>query len=300
MVFRRKASIVLLHSGVILLMVSELVTGLTAEEAMMTIFEGQTVRFAEDSREVELAILDSSDGAVDDVTAVPMSLLKLGGVIDLPGLPFNVEVSRFLKNGQLQRPRPEEANPATRGIGLQAVAHEVSESSGVSTKDGVDEPAAYVTFRDKGGGALGTWLVAARLSMEQGLQTVTVGGTSYGLSLRFKRIYKPYSLYLHDFRFERYVGTETPKDFSSFVRLEDPERGVARDVRIWMNNPLRYRGETLYQASWDRATEEGTVLQVMENRGWMVPYVACMIVAIGLLGQFLLHLLEFLRKRRAA
>jgi cytochrome c biogenesis protein ResB len=164
----------------------------------------------------------------------------------------------------------------------------------------VDEPAAYVTFKDKSGGELGTWLVAVRLSMEQGLQTVTVGGTSYGVSLRFKRIYKPYSLYLHDFRFERYIGTETPKDFSSFVRLEDPERGVARDVRIWMNNPLRYRGETLYQASWDRATEEGTVLQVVENRGWMVPYVACMIVAIGLLGQFLLHLLEFLRKRRVA
>ncbi len=81
------------------------------------------------------------------------------------------------------------------------------------------------------------------------------------------------------------------------MRLEDPERGVVRDVRIWMNNPLRYRGDTLYQSGWDKSTGKGTVLQVVENAGWMAPYVACMIVAVGLLGQFQLHLLEFLRKR---
>ena len=122
------------------------------------------------------------------------------------------------------------------------------------------------------------------------------GGKVYKMSLRFARTYKPYSLYLYNFRFDRYPGTDTPKDYSSFVKLDDAERGVTRDVRIWMNNPLRYRGDTLYQSSFDAATEKGTVLQVVENRGWMAPYVGCMIVAIGLLGQFQLSLLQFLRK----
>jgi len=118
--------------------------------------------------------------------------------------------------------------------------------------------------------------------------------------LRFERTYKPYSVYLSKFRFDRYAGTDKPKDYSSIVKLEDPEREVVRDVRIWMNNPLRYRGDTLYQSGFDEATEKGTVLQVVENRGWMAPYVGCMIVAIGLLGQFQLHLMQFLRKRVAS
>jgi cytochrome c biogenesis protein ResB len=133
--------------------------------------------------------------------------------------------------------------------------------------------------------------------MEKGAQTFRAGGKDYRMSLRFTRTYKPYSLYLSSFRFERYSGTDTPKDYSSNVKLEDPERSVVRDVRIWMNNPLRYRGDTLYQSSFDAETEKGTVLQVVENRGWMAPYVGCMIVAVGLLGQFLLHLMGFLRKR---
>jgi cytochrome c biogenesis protein ResB len=134
--------------------------------------------------------------------------------------------------------------------------------------------------------------------MEKGAQIVQAGGKEYRLLMRFARTYKPYSLYLYNFRFDRYAGTDTPKDYSSFVRLDDPERGVVRDVRIWMNNPLRYRGDTLYQSSFDAETEKGTVLQVVENRGWMAPYVGCMIVAVGLLGQFQLHLMGFLRKRR--
>ena len=165
----------------------------------------------------------------------------------------------------------------------------------------MDLPGVYVAFRERASGAdLGTFLAALRLTLEKTTQILRSGGRDYQVSLRFERSYKPYSLYLYSFKATRYPGSEKPKDFSSFVRLEDPERNMVRDVRIWMNNPLRYRGETFYQSSFDAVTEKGTVLQVVQNRGWMAPYVACMIVAVGLLGQFQLHLLEFLRKRRAA
>ena len=47
------------------------------------------------------------------------------------------------------------------------------------------------------------------------------------LQLRFTRTYKPYRIELIDFKHERYVGTNTPKNFSSLVRLVDlfDERG---------------------------------------------------------------------------
>jgi hypothetical protein len=299
LLFRRKAGIVLLHSGVVILMLSELFTSVLAEEGQMTVFEGQKVNYVEDNRSAELAIIDGSDPQKDDVVVVPQSRLQRGGLIRLEGLPFDIEVpeGRFFKNAELAAVNGGEATPATRGAGLRVKAENRRENSGVDTSSRVDLPAAYVTFKDRGSNAdLGTWLTSVRYTVEKGAQILVSGGKEYRIALRFKRSYKPYSVYLYAFKFDRYAGTNTPKDYSSYVRVDDPERGVVRDVRIWMNNPLRYRGDTLYQSSFDAETEKGTVLQVVDNAGWMAPYVACMIVAIGMLGQFLLGLFGFIQK----
>ena len=298
--FGRKAGIVLLHSGIVLMMFSELVTAKTAHEASMTVYEGQSVNYVEDSRSTELAVIDPSAPDRDDVVAVPEELFRGGSKVSSPELPFDIDPSPapFIKNSNLREARPGERNPATAGSGLHWVAEKAAESAGASTSGTVDESAAYLTFRDKSGGApLGTFLVSVRFAFSRVPQQVAVKGKVYDVYLRFKRTYKPYDIYLYKFRFERYPGTNTPKDYSSFVRVTDRERGSSRDVRIWMNNPLRYRGDTLYQASFDSQTETGTVLQVVSNSGWMVPYVGCMIVAVGLLGQFLLHLVAFLNKK---
>jgi hypothetical protein len=65
-----------------------------------------------------------------------------------------------------------------------------------------------------------------------------------------------------------------------------------------MNSPLRYAGETFYQADWDKEDEKGTILQVVHNPSWLTPYFACVMVAAGLIVQFLTHLVGFARKRR--
>ncbi|HEV3136463.1 MAG TPA: cytochrome c biogenesis protein CcsA, partial [Pirellulales bacterium] len=71
-----------------------------------------------------------------------------------------------------------------------------------------------------------------------------------------------------------------------------------REVKIWMNNPLRFAGETFYQINYfvDRG-REGTILQVVTNTAWMIPYVACMLVATGLLAHFSIGLVRFLKRR---
>ncbi|HEX7897263.1 MAG TPA: cytochrome c biogenesis protein ResB [Planctomycetota bacterium] len=300
MVFGRKAGIVLLHGGVVLMMASEIITAFSAVETRMSIAEGESSNWAQDTRTSELAIVDPSDPKVDRVVAVPAARLRKGGAIALPDVPFDLEVGPkgYMVNADVREFRGGEGNPATAGLGMSRIAKALGEETG----ERIDLPALYATLKEKGTGrTLGTYLFSVLFSFDGGgAQRVEAGGKSYDLSLRFHRIYKPYEVYLKDFKFERYPGTETPKDFSSYVRLTDAERGVDRDVRIWMNNPLRYRGDTLYQADWDKATEAGTVLQVVTNVGWMVPYVGCMIVAVGLLGQFWLHLWGFLIRRRDA
>jgi ABC-type transport system involved in cytochrome c biogenesis permease subunit len=298
MAFRKRAGIVLLHGGVALMMCSELWTGLTAHEAQMRIAEGETTNFTSDIRTTELAVIDHSNPEYDRVTVAPASLLidRVGAVerIEHADLPVTIQVLRWMANSDLRVVANGGANAATAGVGLHYVAEEARTSSGVGTEDAVDQPAAYVEIFSKATGeSLGTFLVAAGLPP----QPIGVGAPTCDLALRFQRSYYPYSLTLKDFRFDRYVGTNTPKNYSSLVQLKDPAQKVDREVLIWMNNPLRYAGATFYQSNFDQATEQTTVLQVVTNPGWMAPYVACMLVATGMLAHFGMLLVRFSRRR---
>ncbi len=104
---------------------------------------------------------------------------------------------------------------------------------------------------------------------------------------------------LQKFSHDVYPGTEIPKNFSSRITLRDPERAVQRDVLIYMNHPLRYRGETFYQAGFEK-DDQASILQVVHNPSFIAPYVACVIVALGLLVQFGYHLVGFSRRKRTA
>ena len=99
-------------------------------------------------------------------------------------------------------------------------------------------------------------------------------GKTYDVSLRYKHMYKPYSMHLVDVEQDVYMGTQTPESYSSHLRLVDPTRNVDRTVKIWMNNPLRFAGETFYQSNYGRDPRTGTEytgLQVVTNTGWRIP-----------------------------
>ena len=106
------------------------------------------------------------------------------------------------------------------------------------------------------------------------------------------------------FTHERYKGTDIPKNFASRVRVENSQSKEAREVLIYMNTPLRYAGTTFYQAGFDPTNDQRerkvTILQVVENPGWITPYLSCVLVGLGLVTQFLMHLVKFVTKRRAA
>ena len=114
--------------------------------------------------------------------------------------------------------------------------------------------------------------------------------------MRQRRFYKQFALTLLDFAHDRYAGTDIPKNFSSRVRLLDFERNENREVVISMNDPLRYRGFTFYQSGFDN-NDKTTILQVVKNPAMLLPYIACGLVALGLVVQFSMHLFGFVRKR---
>ena len=287
---RQKAGLWIIHAGLILLFAGEFVTGAFQTDKRMSIEEGQTINFLEDYREVELAIIDRTDPASDEVFAVPASLLAKATVIPLPGSPITLNVRRFFANAELtNRAATDPAPLATMGVGASVNIIERAPTSSeqeLNLTSVLIEPVA-------GGTSYGVWLVSLALGAPQ---SFIHEGHAYALTMRPQRSYLPYSLTLKKFSHDVYAGTQIPKNFSSLVRVSNPLRFEERDALIYMNQPLRYDGKAFYQSSFGKG-DTLTILQVVENPGWMLPYVSCVLVTLGLLIHFFLRLRQS-RKRR--
>ena len=298
----RKLGIHLTHAGLIIMLAGGLFTDLFAVESHMRLSQGDTKNYSEHLRLMQLAVIDTTDPEFDQVTAIPEALLRRSRTIEHASLPFQIVVRNFFKNSRLQMlsEATNGARPiANQGPGAQIVVQSVPRATGVDDRDVVTAAIEIVPIdfaTDATAPSLGTWLVSDALGAPQ---TFSCAGRTWQLVMRPARYYKPFSVTLQKFTHERYAGTEIPKNFSSHITLIDPERSVNRDVLIYMNHPLRYRGETFYQAGFQQ-DDSASILQVVHNPSFIAPYIACVIVAAGLLIQFGYHLVGFSRRRRVA
>ena len=320
MVFKKRAGVVLIHGGIGLMMLSELLVGMTAVESQISLLEGERANFARDIRSFELAVVESGSGDEETHAVVDGKRLVKGFVperLDKDGkpttastpagkvthevLPFDVQVVEYFKNADIRRVQDSDKNPATDGNGKLWILEPARASTGTDADSKVDYPAAYVKLTKRGTDeVIGTYAVSVMLSEQGQSDQVTVDGKTFDVSLRFKRYYKPYTVELLDVRKDDYIGTDTPRNYSSDIHLIDTAHGSELTYHIWMNNPLRYAGETFYQSGYHKVPltgVEGTSLQLVTNTGWMIPYVACMIVAVGMLAHFCIALLRFLDRR---
>lgn len=295
----RKSGIFMTHLGIILLLLGQLGTDILSTESAMRLEEGETKNYSEDFHANELVLVNKSLPNEDEVVAIPESFMQGKGELKHPQLPFTVKVKEYWPNSFLTNFGPFIAESlakegfvrptADQGIGPKVM---VLPMPVVTAMDSRNIPSAVIEVT-AGGAVKGSWLVSSQTSAKQ---VVEHDGKSWEMALRFKRHYKPYSFTLMDFTHERYPGTDLPKDFRSRVRVVNPSKNEDREVEIFMNNPLRYDGMAFYQASFEPG-DTVTVLQVVKNPSWLTPYLACLMVGLGLTVQFMIHLVEFTRKR---
>jgi ResB-like family len=310
---RKKIGIILIHAGLILLLGGQFLTEVFQIEGQMLLEAGEVKNYSENGRKNELAVIDTTEPDKDKVVAIPESLIAQGGDIRTPELPFTLRVEKYYPNSDLAGPMSDQPEKMTAadGIGKRLFFSPKAPTRGM---DSVDLPSALVqVVSDKG--PVGEWAVSDWFtrypafnqlndtvgSIMPGVnltapQSFTFNGRSYQIVLRPVRYYLPYSVKLLAFNHDLYPGTDVPKNFSSKVHLDNPTTGESRDVLIYMNNPLRYRGETFYQSGFEPG-DKRTILQVVRNPVSLGPYIACSLVALGLVVQFLMHLSSFARKR---
>jgi hypothetical protein len=288
---RRKAGLWLAHLGLALLFIGEFSTSMFQVESQMPIEVGATRNYSEDTRQMELAVIDATDPAQDTVTTIPQSRLEPGAELAAPSLPFKISVKRWYENSELGMRKPDGApSEADAGVGANLSVREAP----VVTSDDAQNAAAALIEPVGDGHGLGTYWVSNALGAPQGFVRE---GRTWRFVLRPRRYYLPFSVTLKEFKHDIYPGTDIPKNFSSLVRLTDPSRAEDRDVLIYMNHPLRYGGKTFYQASFGQ-NDQLSVFQVVRNPGWLIPYLSCLMVALGLLLHFGIKLSASLKRSR--
>lgn len=307
--FGRRGGNVLIHLAIGMMMLGQFIFGDRQIEEQMTLANGETTNMALRLDEIELALIDSSDPNKDRVFAIDqealITSLGTGTPVKHDDMPVQVFVKKFIENADLAKPeelaKSKEGssitNPATQGSGTQFVAVNSVKSGGATDK--MNMPAAYVELKDKAGSkSLGTFLVALQLNdfsvLTAGRQrdfpeNIEIDNKPYQMVLRYRRDYKDYEVKLNKVQRINYSGTEMARDFSSFVTFTSADGRESLEGRIWMNNPMRYRGETFYQKSYSSKEDVGketTGLQVVANAGWLMPYIACAFAALGMFAHF--------------
>ncbi|PYK63688.1 MAG: ResB protein required for cytochrome C biosynthesis [Verrucomicrobia bacterium] len=328
----KKIGIQLTHAGVILLLVGQLTTDLFSRETQIRFSEGQTRSYAESGMNYELAFITDADADTEEVVAIPARLLAKGAELKHEKLPFTVHVKYCWLNSDpsfrapmMQNEPPVTTNGLARSFDFRPAAE-------TKSMDSKNVPTALIEVVAPSG-SLGAWVVsgwagddlmvealsesfsrqmgeqmaASIISRLTEPQTVEAGGKQFAFVLRPARVYEPYSLTLLKATHSIYRGTDIPKDFRSRVRLENHQTGENREVEIFMNSPLRYEGQTFYQyqmVAGELARRAGqapsSILQVVRNPSWLTPYAGCIMVAAGLVTQFMIHLVGFVSRRKTA
>ena len=108
----KRSGIILLHAGLIVLMVSELVTGLFAIEGSMIIYENGTSNYVLNLRETEVfAVIAAPGGDQERGGGADGNAPQTGATIQNDLLPFDIEVLQYMVNSEIYKLKQDEFIP---------------------------------------------------------------------------------------------------------------------------------------------------------------------------------------------
>jgi hypothetical protein len=267
---------IITHLGIIILLAGGFFSFYFSEESSLMLKEGESSNMSSSRHLWELAAWELKSGD-KDVYAVDTAGFSSGKTVRFDDLKLELAVKEYYKNC------------SASGTGVlkdKPLAAEASEN----IAGGVFEITPYPGMNTGGKQEALLYGQDSRPAM------ITVDGRRLSFTLRRKKIALPLYLFLKDFRVKLYPNSTIPKSYESTVTI-NAEGGVARDVVISMNKPLRFEDYTFFQSSYHVARDgtEYTILAVVKNAGRLIPYIASITIFLGLVIHFLVMLF---RRRR--
>jgi hypothetical protein len=279
---RSKTGIILAHLGALVLLIGGLLTALSAREGYMIIPEGAQTPYIYDYHIRELFIFEN-----DQLKhALAFDRLQPSKHLSLD-LPFTTTVIDRCLNCDIGNREDAAAGNETPRDMARFMALAEAEPAREN-----EENISGVSFNISGADQDDNGLYIAFEAMPNPIE-ISASGKSYKIIFGKQQRLLPFSIELIDFREEKHPGSMMAKSFSSDVIVHDGD--LEWPSKISMNEPLRYKGYSFFQSSFDQGESgEITILSVVENKGQAFPYIGTLIIAAGLL----LHLVMVLSRRQ--
>ncbi|HOO50439.1 MAG TPA: cytochrome c biogenesis protein ResB [Alphaproteobacteria bacterium] len=278
----QRSGSILSHFGVLLLVFGGVMTALTSQEGFLMVGQGDQSNIVEDYHSRNLVVYDTEGRPF---VTIPHENLHDALRIELPTMPVTLTIDKYCFNCSISmRPQSEQEgwhSPGNRMMLNKAPADSTDEKNltGIEfTINGAkdeDINGKYLTFVG--------FPKPPVLDIDDE-QTITI---------ELERAKRPLPFAVKLIRFERdmHPGTDMASAYTSWIKIIDEETGNNFPAKIEMNEPLRYRGFTLYQSSFDlNGDKPHTVLAVVNNKGRIFPYLASLIIALGLIIHLVIRL----------
>lgn len=277
----RKAGINLSHLGALVLLIGGLITAISAKEYFMLIAEGQETPYIYSYQEKALVVYKEEKLAAE-LNARNFNTQAVTGV------PFEIKIIDHCANCEIEKREDVPASISTHGM---------AKFMALSPKAPGKNPEADLsglTFEIRGAGEEQDGLYIAFDGMPQPIK-IQINEIPY--TILFGKIQErlPFSIKLEEFTKDAYQGSDMARDYISELLVIDGDSQWP--VRIEMNEPLRYKGYTFFQSSFEETPMyDLSILAVVKNKGWLFPYIGALIIGAGLL----LHLFIVIFERRHA
>lgn len=272
----QKAGVILSHLAVAFLLIGGALTAVSSREAYVDLKAGQAANVAIAYHQRIFVVRDAQTGAT--VYQHAFDGMSLGERIVLSDLGIAFEIIQRCRNCTVSQRPKDDARYAYAGLAKQMMldaapvrkADEENISGAsvllhpLSSLDPPQDPAFLTLIED---------------AAQQ--QEISNGAMRYRIALEKERHTLPFSITALDVRRMLHPGTQMAKSYETRVQIED-EYGQW-EATIRMNDPLRYRGYTLFQSSFVSDPDgDVSVLAVVWNVGRAFPYIAGLILCLGL------------------
>jgi hypothetical protein len=119
--------------------------------------------------------------------------------------------------------------------------------------------------------------------------SLNIQGRNVIFEVTKETLYLPFELAITQFKMEKDPGTTMPASYESFVKLF--QGSGTSNHHIFMNNPLKVQGYTLYQASYSE-NQDGSynsTLTVNVDQGRPLKYLGSLMLVLGAIWHFNLN-----------
>lgn len=281
------------HSGILLLLLGGYVTYHYSLRGHMSLFEGERSNKIVSYHDWEIVVTDTVDKKQFVVPQAHFGDLAPNQtrVFRSDALPFDLMIEGFSPNATVTKAHI--AAQGVEGFALEPLPLEKEAEQNV--------PGAYAVLMDKQNPNETQQGILYGISrIAGGTQWVAdVAGKTYSIDLRRVTHQVPFTIVLDKFIHEQHPGTSMASNYQSIVTQIDGD--TSRQVEIKMNEPLRDRGYTFFQASFGpKDAKPGqpmySVFEVVNNPADQWPLYSCLIITFGLSLHFIQRLFAYLKR----